>query len=85
MSEIETFDDSFADKTITEVTMEATVFDSLLASLRHAADNSRDDVVVTPAAILWPDEKREWERLLPRRRLDLIRRGRKHQRQSGPI
>ena len=68
MSEIETFDDSFADKTITALTMETTVFDSLLASLRHAADYNRDDVE-RPAAIVWPDEKGEWERLLPRLRL----------------
>jgi hypothetical protein len=53
---------------ITALTMESTVFDSLLASLRHAADYNRDDVV-PPAAIFWPDEKREWERLLPRLRL----------------
>ena len=35
-----------------------------------AADYNRDDVV-RPAAILWPDEKREFERLLPRLRLSL--------------
>ena len=41
-----------------------TLFDSLLASLRHAADYNRDDVVA-PVCVLWPDEKREWERLAP--------------------
>lgn len=42
-----------------------TVFDSLLAALQKAADYNRDDTV-PPAAILWPDEKREWEKLAPR-------------------
>jgi hypothetical protein len=46
----------------------STVFEVLLASIHRAADYNRDDVV-PPAAILWPDEKREWERLLPRLRL----------------
>ena len=36
-----------------------TVFDTLLAALQKAADFNRDDSVA-PAAILWPDEKREW-------------------------
>ena len=40
-----------------------TVFDALLASLQKAADYNRDDTV-PPAAVLWPDEKREWERLV---------------------
>jgi hypothetical protein len=43
------------------------VLDALLASLQKAADFNRDDVV-PPAAILWPDEKQEWERLVPRLR-----------------
>ena len=47
-----------------------TVLDTLLASIPKAADYNRDDVV-RPAAILWPDEKREFERLLPRLRLSL--------------
>jgi len=47
-----------------------TVFEVLLVSIPKAADYNRDDVV-QPAAILWPDEKREWERLLPRLRLTL--------------
>src|SRR5438552_9262975 len=47
-----------------------TVLDALLASLQKAADFNRDDVV-PPAAILWPDEKREWERLVPRLRVML--------------
>jgi hypothetical protein len=45
-----------------------TVFDCILGALKKAAAYNRDDVV-PPAAILWPDEKREWERLLPRLRL----------------
>src|SRR5437764_15002158 len=44
-----------------------TVFDSLLGSLHKAADYNRDDTV-PPAAVLWPDEKREWEKLVPRLR-----------------
>jgi hypothetical protein len=36
-----------------------TVFDALLASVQDAASFNREDVV-PPAAILWPDEKREW-------------------------
>ncbi|HUY33122.1 MAG TPA: BREX-1 system phosphatase PglZ type B [Pirellulales bacterium] len=44
------------------------MFDALLASLAKAADHNRDDAV-GPAAVLWPDEKREWERLLPRIRV----------------
>jgi hypothetical protein len=41
-----------------------TVLDALLASLQQAADFNRDDTV-PPAAVLWTDEKREWERLVP--------------------
>src|ERR1700737_1101466 len=44
-----------------------TVLDSLLASLQKAADYNRDDTV-RPAAVLWPDEKREWEKLVARLR-----------------
>src|SRR5437868_5186799 len=44
-----------------------TVFDSLLGALQKAADYNRDDTV-PPAAVLWPDEKREWEKLVPRLR-----------------
>ena len=44
-----------------------TVFDALLASLQKAADYNRDDTI-RPAAVLWPDEKREWERLAARHR-----------------
>lgn len=47
-----------------------TVFDALLASRQKAADFNRDDTV-PPAAVLWPDEKREWERLVPRLRVTL--------------
>jgi len=47
-----------------------TVFDALLASIQNAAEYNHDDVV-PPAAILWPDEKREWERLVPRLRMML--------------
>ncbi len=47
-----------------------TVFAALLESLQKAAEYHRDDAVA-PAAILWPDEKREWERLIPRLRVVL--------------
>ncbi len=47
-----------------------TLFDTLQASIKKAADYNRDDVA-RPAVILWPDEKREWERLLPRMLLAL--------------
>ena len=52
------------------ITPPATVFDTLLAALRSSAAYNRDDVV-PPAVFLWPDVKREWERLLPRLRLAL--------------
>lgn len=43
----------------------STVLDALLASIRAAAIDHKDRVV-PPAAILWTDEKGEFERLLPR-------------------
>jgi hypothetical protein len=46
------------------------VFDALLGALKDAAVYNQDDMVA-PAAVLWPDEKREWERLAPRLRLAL--------------
>ncbi len=47
-----------------------TVFDAIVGCLNAAAVFNKDDVV-QPAAILWPDEKREWERLVPRLRMML--------------
>ena len=47
-----------------------TVFDALVDSLRKASVFNKDDVV-PPAAVLWTDEKREFERLLPRLRLEM--------------
>ena len=47
-----------------------TVLDALLSAMRDAAAYNRDDVV-PPAAVLWTDERREFERLLPRLRLAL--------------
>jgi len=44
-----------------------TFFDTILAALQKAADYNRDDTV-PPAAVLWPDEKREWEKLALRLR-----------------
>jgi hypothetical protein len=46
------------------------VFDALIASLQGAAAYNRDDVV-PPAAILWTDERREWESLVPQLRMVL--------------
>ena len=51
-------------------TFMSTMFDSILGALQKAADYNRDDTV-PPAAVLWPDEKREWERLVPRLRATL--------------
>lgn len=51
-------------------TATGTVFDALLAALQSVAAYNTDDVV-PPAAILWPDEKREWASLVPRLRLAL--------------
>ncbi len=50
--------------------MESSVLDAVVASLQKAADFNSDDAVA-PAAILWPDEKREWEGLVPRFRVAL--------------
>jgi hypothetical protein len=47
-----------------------TVFDSILGALQKVADYNRDDTV-PPAAILWPDERRDWEKLVPRLRAAL--------------
>jgi hypothetical protein len=51
-------------------TQPSTTFDAICASLRRAAEFNHDDTV-RPAAVLWPDEKREWERLVPRLRTSL--------------
>lgn len=45
----------------------STFLDSLLGAPQRSADYNRDDIV-PPAAVLWPDEKREWEKLTPRLR-----------------
>jgi hypothetical protein len=42
-----------------------TAFDALIDAISRAAVFNKDEVI-PPAAILWPDEKREWERLVPR-------------------
>ncbi|MHB8736832.1 MAG: hypothetical protein ACYC6M_16130 [Terriglobales bacterium] len=43
-----------------------TVFDSLVGALQKAAAHNRDDTdTVPPAALLWPGEKRDWEKLVP--------------------
>lgn len=46
------------------------IFDNLIASLSKASVFNKDDVV-PPAAVLWTDERREFERLLPRLRLTI--------------
>ncbi|HKM53351.1 MAG TPA: hypothetical protein VJY33_08050, partial [Isosphaeraceae bacterium] len=43
------------------------VFDAILGAIQKAADYNRDETV-PPAAVLWTDEKREWEALVPRLR-----------------
>jgi DDE superfamily endonuclease len=50
--------------------LSAAEFEALIASLQSAAAYNRDDVVPA-AAILWTDERREWESLVPRLRLVL--------------
>jgi len=52
------------------MTSPISVFDSIVGALQKAADYNRDDTV-PPAAVLWPDEKREWEKLVPRLRAAL--------------
>ena len=47
-----------------------TMLDRLLVSIQKAADYNRDEAV-PPAAVLWTDEKREWELLVPRLRMAL--------------
>ena len=47
-----------------------TIFDNLIAALSKASVFNQDDVV-PPAAVLWTDERREFERLLPRLRRTL--------------
>jgi hypothetical protein len=47
---------------------DTTIFDALVESIHKAAVFNKDDVV-PPAAVLWTDEKREFERLLPRLRV----------------
>jgi len=42
----------------------ATVFDAVIESLRSVAVFNQNEVVA-PTAILWPDERREWECLVP--------------------
>lgn len=44
-----------------------TVLDAVLRSIAHAAEFNRDDAT-SPVAVLWPDEKKEWERIVPRLR-----------------
>lgn len=44
-----------------------TVFAAIVESLQNAAVYNHDDAA-RPVAILWPDEKREWESLVPRLR-----------------
>lgn len=54
---------------MTDLTTQS-VFAAILESLQSAAAYNRDDVA-RPVAILWPDEKREWESLIPRLRIAL--------------
>ena len=45
------------------MTSPVSVFDSILGAIQKAADYNRDETV-PPAAVLWTDEKREWETLV---------------------
>ncbi len=47
-----------------------TAFDSLIDALARSAAFNKDDAA-PPAAVLWPDEKREWEKLTARLRVAL--------------
>ena len=47
-----------------------TVFEALVASIAKAADYN-SGAEVPPMAILWPDEQRQWQSLLPRLRREL--------------
>ena len=46
-------------------TATTSVLDALISSLAKAAEYNRDDAVA-PAVVLWTDEKKEWESLVPR-------------------
>jgi hypothetical protein len=50
-----------------------TLFDALIAALRHAGEHNPADQVA-PAAILWPDKERQWVPLISdlRQRLPLL-------------
>jgi hypothetical protein len=52
---------------VATTTPQLTLLDTLLASMQKAAEYNQNDTVA-PAAVLWPDERREWERLVPRLR-----------------
>lgn len=56
---------AFREVLVSQSPHNATAFDALLTSISKAAEFNKDDAVA-PAAILWTDEKREWERLVPR-------------------
>ena len=51
--------------TSVQVQTTGTVLDSLLTSVQKAGDYNANDIV-SPAAILWTDEKKDWERLVSR-------------------
>ena len=55
------------------MTSRDTFLDALVANLLEAGRYNRNDQVA-PAAVLWPDERRQWEPLLPplRKRLPLL-------------
>lgn len=52
------------------MTSRDTFLDALVANLLEAARYNRNDQVA-PAAVLWPDERRQWEPLLPALRIRL--------------
>lgn len=56
--------------TTSKVSVEATVRETLLGSLRSASRHNRSDVVA-PAVVLWPDKGRHWEGIVSELRGDL--------------
>src|ERR1700736_3469686 len=51
--------------------MSGTVLDALLSALAQGCVYNRNDQV-PPAVLLWPDQDRQWEPLMPRLRVILL-------------
>jgi hypothetical protein len=66
--------------------MKTTFLEELLRALKEAATYNKDDLV-PPEAILWPDEKRDWENIVPklREKLPILTLGKYNPKQlTGP-